>query len=275
MIRPSFGPDEFHAPAPHYRIDIEGRRLLYAYIRKNASSAFKLLIGRRRHPRWMIRRMLRRTRGGRHDLHGNLASWQVPPEAIGSSGFDDIFFVYRDPAARFVSLFLNKFVDGARSRGLWRDFSRAMNATSLEAVTLRDFMRWAERPFHELNPHLWPQKAHLLEITYTRAIALPELPDAMVELIGPEAARRWFGRRVNASSPTGGTRPGGLATAARRGVESAEPLLLDCPVVELRSLRAAGEPVDALRLSTAELHEFVLRRYAADVAWIRHLSGLG
>jgi hypothetical protein len=262
VFTPLFSKREFRAPAAHYRLDLAGSRIAYAYIRKNASTAFKRLIGHRRHPRWLLRRALGRTRGGQYDLDGNLASWFVPPSDLHSARFSERLFVYRDPVDRFISVFVNKFVDGDPGEQIVHDLTHDMGGVPLEHVTLRHLMHWAKRPFSELDPHLWPQKSHLADITYSIAIPLDDLLEEMRRLMGGPAAERWFGRRVNASpEPLG---PPGSPSA----------ISPDQTVGELRARRAAGEPFDVGQFMTDEVRHFVRDRYASDVEMIAELRRL-
>ena len=172
---------------PHYRFQVGGRRFLYCYVRKNACSAFKELI-----------------------LHCHGA--QVPPDvrpidvmddvaradgAALRTGNDHVVMVYRDPVERIVSLYLNKMVQRVGAEDLLANY-RQVTGTDPDGASFDDFVTGYLRPqFGDLDLHAVPQRWHMLPIVYTDVISIRHLDRAMNGLIGPDLARRYFGRPVN------------------------------------------------------------------------------
>lgn len=74
----------------HLRLPIGGKRIVYAYIRKNACSAFKAAVGM---PEAHVGQLVDAFRW---------RPWQPRDAAI---------FVYRDPVERLVSLYRNKVLE--------------------------------------------------------------------------------------------------------------------------------------------------------------------
>ncbi|WP_173508503.1 MULTISPECIES: sulfotransferase family 2 domain-containing protein [unclassified Aliiroseovarius] len=148
----------------HYWFEANGKRFAYAYIRKNACTAFKTLIcetSRRadfvetglRPMRFMNKYHRIKTRRQLDQCHTRL-------------------FVYRDPYGRLVSAYLNKFV--AR-KGHEDIFQRYQSATGQhpDDTSFRDFVtRYCIPPFSQRDKHVRPQASRLLDLPYDHAIEM-------------------------------------------------------------------------------------------------------
>ena len=254
---PTFATNEFWKPSPHYSITIGGKRILYAYIRKNACTAFKQLINRRLHPLYAIKSALGQEKHDRYHIQGNMKYFALPRKGdVDLAHYDEIIFVYREPVDRFVSIFTNKFVDDDNNADIRTNFE-GLTGIDLEHATFRDFMLYAQNDFSSLDCHLAPQKSHLRKIPYSRPIGLGQLSSTMTELIGARAAGQWFGRKVNAST-----------TAGSIGTEKA----LDVPVSELRNRQRQGIAIDKSNFITDELNDFVHRKYEEDYIMIQEIA---
>lgn len=256
LYRPQFAPDEFRARSYHYRIEIGGKRLLYCYIRKNACSAFKRLIARRMPAKYWVRAALRGSFADRYEIEGGLNGFALPMQrVVDPAAYDHIVFVTRDPAERFVSAYLNKFVDVSGADRIGQKYEAATGA-AFDDARMVDFMGWSRMGFDRLDPHLWPQKAHLWDLPYT-AVPITGLQAGMARLIGPEAAAAFFAQKVNASD--------GQAAA-----DYAD--LTDVPARDLRAMRAAGRAVTRANFLTPALRAHVAEIYAADVAMLAEID---
>ena len=254
---PSFAAGEFWKPSPHYNITIGGRRILYAYIRKNACTAFKRLINRRLHPTYAIKKALGQEKNDRYHIQGNMKYFALPRKGdVDLSRYDETIFVYRDPVERFVSVFTNKFVDDDNNADIRTNFE-SLTGIDLEHATFRDFMRYAQNDFNSLDCHLAPQKSHLRNIPYSRPIALDQLSSTMTEFIGTGAAQKWFGRKVNASTTAGST-----------GTEN----VIDTPVSELRNRQRQGTALHKSNFITDELTDFIHCKYEQDYRMIQEIA---
>jgi hypothetical protein len=158
----------------HFRLPIGGKRIVYAYIRKNGCSAFKVAAGL---PGAHIGQLV--------DAY-KWRPWQRSDAAI---------FVYRDPVERLVSLYRNKVIDNVENGDILRAYRNTMGE---EPTT---FERFVEFAIQGRDPHCIPQRKHLKPIRYTHAIRLDRLYESMAEIVGEEAAEP-FRHRVNPSVPT-------------------------------------------------------------------------
>lgn len=255
---PVFLEGEFRRLTPHYRISLNGQRFLYAYIRKNACTSFKRLINRRLHPKYVIRRLTGRERHGRMHFYGNMRYFAYPKDKIPSvESFDETVFVYRDPLERFISVFANKFIHTDGAVQIRKNFE-STTGIAFDKATFTDFMHYAEQDFNELNSHLWPQKAHLWEIDYTRPVDMNRLSDEMVDVVGATAADKWFGRRTNFSINESAT-------------EAVDGVLTDVSAAELRHAIDGGKQISKSNFRTKATEELVRRRYAADYEMIAEI----
>lgn len=94
------------------------------------------------------------------------------------TGWDHSIFVYREPIDRLVSAFNNKFIVKHGHEDIFRNFEKRMEKSAAKA-TFEDFVEYTRRPFNSLDPHVWPQKAHLLDIEYTLVIKIENLTDVI------------------------------------------------------------------------------------------------
>jgi hypothetical protein len=181
---------------PHYRFTAGGKRILYCYVRKNASSAFKALI------------LDLLSSEGRIDRQGPAGERPIDlmDRAVGASypggarGVDHSVFVYRDPFARIASLYLNKFVQRRGSEDILRSY-REVAGVAPESASLADFVRDYLRPdFHLLDPHVLPQRRHMWPIAYTDVVPIRRLHERMSHVLGAAVADRYFHGSVNRTS---------------------------------------------------------------------------
>lgn len=250
---PTFEPGEFRCPTTHYRIEIGGRKILYAYIRKNACTAFKMMINRELHPAYVDNAALGREPKDRYNINGNMRYFAVTPKALAADpSFDASIFVHRDPVARFVSVYTNKFIDVSGADDIRRNYE-ALTGQSFDQASFQDFVRYAAADFARLDCHLWPQKAHLWPMPYSAPVAIANLEAGMAALIGAEAAHEWFGRKINAS---------------KAGEGPSEAILTDVPAADLRRLQADGAAITAGAFMTDAVRAFVADRYATDYAML-------
>ncbi|AHJ62422.1 Hypothetical protein GbCGDNIH3_0639 [Granulibacter bethesdensis] len=152
----------FRPGRQHLTFMLGGKRILYAYIRKNGCSSFKAAMGL--HPETRIGHIPRK--------------YKIWP----FGHYDARIFVWRDPEARLVSLFRNKILDRHNAEDLIARYRCIMRE---EPSTFEKFAVFAS-----LNgdPHVVPQYRHLHPIRYSHAIELSQLHDAMADLVGTEEA---------------------------------------------------------------------------------------
>lgn len=155
----------------HLAFTLGGKRIAYAYIRKNGCSAFK-------------RMMLRLIDSG--DPADMVRHFPFRPY----EQYDAVIFVWRDPLERLVSLYRNKIIERKYAVDLLAAYRKTMNA---EPGSFEDFVRFA---CMERDPHCWTQQSHLKRMRYTHAIPLDALHQTMREIAGP-AADAYFSKKVN------------------------------------------------------------------------------
>lgn len=176
----------------NFGIDVDGTRISYTYIRKNACSAFKEMFAFLSH----------------HDLSqydsilkGMIAHHHDDSiEAISSADFR--VCVLRDPVDRAVSVFKNKFIQMAGNKDIFLSVERALGVRGSE-VTFRAFVsEYVGRLKMDrcsVDPHLWRQSDHLYPVLYNAAIQMSELKSSMERIAGLEVSRKCFSKRLNSS----------------------------------------------------------------------------
>lgn len=180
-----------HRVGLHYVIDIEGVKILYTYIRKNACSAFKQLfqgegVAAKNKYTDPLQYM---TQNYLYDL-ANLSSVDIR------------MFVYRDPIERIYSLFKNKFIERSGHHDIFINIEKLLGR-SADNISFQEFcFNYLPNLFgsEKLDPHVIPQHWHLLPGQYEAAIAMDRLPLAISGLLGENIAMKYFQKRVNATS---------------------------------------------------------------------------
>lgn len=248
MYLPDFGEGEFRCKTNHYRLVVNRRVVVYTYIRKNACSAFKRLIGGRPSLRGFVNRL--RKPGSRHDPDhlNHIKHFKIHPDDFNFDKVDDLVFVYRDPFERIVSLFLNKFVEGKGAEDIQRNFEQVCSKSAGDA-SFEDFLDYLSREFSLLDPHCYPQKSHLLEVAYTAPIDIKNLHGEITKIVGKDLANRFFLHPVNA--------------VEKAGSKSSETLSA-YPARVLADMGGRGVSFGKGNFSTDEACEFIRHRYRAD-----------
>lgn len=181
--------------APSFLYRVNGKRILYTYIRKNACTAFKHLFRELYQP-WQDSSYqpeigeLTKAIGVRAD---DIASGKV--------GYDVSVFVYRDPIERAISAFKNKLIQQSGAD----DFIRTVEAfydKPFGEVTFASFVAdylaaLTTDNWQAVDGHMYPQRWHLLPIKYTHVVEMGLLYEGMLELLPWELADKVFGTPVN------------------------------------------------------------------------------
>lgn len=249
IYRPQFELGEYRRPTPHFKVAVGSNRLCYAYIPKNACSAFKQMLGERRHFKFIIESAISKAPGGQFDIGGNLRHFKVSRRRVErpDSPMTNVF-VYRDPLERVISVFINKFIDTGFSDIITNKVQNALGA-DINDVTYRKFLTYLEADFDKVDAHLVPQKAHLFEAEYI-PLKMSELQQQMAALIGEQSSAQYFGKKRNAShSDTGAT---------------LEPSH-DIQIGDLRKMRQEGQRFSKQNFMDPDLDAFILSRYRQDV----------
>lgn len=156
----------------HLTLNLGGKRIAYAYIRKNACSAFKQALGF--HPSEQIDTV---AQGHRYD----------------GGACDAAIFVWRDPVDRLLSLYKSKIIERRGAVGMIQACEKILGHIP------SDFDEFVDFAIQMPDPHCWTQYSHLRRLNYTHAIPMDSLHDVMVSLVGEDEAAI-FKSPVNASS---------------------------------------------------------------------------
>ncbi|MBD3666226.1 sulfotransferase family 2 domain-containing protein [Sulfitobacter aestuariivivens] len=180
--RPVFGATEFRRRNMHYLLpNEEGKAFLYTYIRKNACTSFKML-------------MMDRVGAKAPRSLEKIRKFRTP---VGFRDWDQALLVYRDPVDRAISAFTNKFIDGSGNVDIFRSFE-ALTGKDAASATFRDYLSYTRNPFSKLDPHTWPQKAHLMDGEYSIVVEMKEISKVMKAELPSVAG--YFRKPLNSSN---------------------------------------------------------------------------
>ena len=237
---------------PHFWFNIDGRRYIYTYIRKNACTAFKNYIihtadNRNAYPESSEMEFMLETH------HVRFVD-EIRPD-------DTTLFVYRDPIRRLVSLYLNKFVGRAGNVELWRAVGQALGVEP-GSLCFQDFLQryvrdWAAarrwRRDALIDPHVKPQVLSLAPLRYDAAINVLTLARDLRPIFSQECIERYFLARVN-------TTAGAAATDSKAPWRSADALHAAwCETGRMPSVGAFVTP---------KINKLIREIYAADYVMI-------
>ncbi|MBY6153578.1 sulfotransferase family protein [Vannielia litorea] len=248
--RPSFDAGEYRCRGAHFRLDTERGPLLYTYIRKNASTAFKMHLSS--DPPLLVR-LRRRFIAKNYYRLADMKHRRIAP-SDNRDGLAGGLFVYRDPMERIVSFYLNKFVQPL-VRGYRPGGEGLIRGKRAADARFSDLLTYLEAPFDDLDVHCIPQKAHLLEMDYTHPVRIDRLEQVMAELIGPDAAAAGFGKKWNASGRAG---------------ETVEDDLTDRTAEDLATSGLKLRPANFLG---PDARAFLAERYAEDMEMVAEIEG--
>ncbi len=244
--RPYFAPDCFRCKARHYRVpNGDGKHVVYTYIRKNACSSFKAL--------FLAHAQLTRKHGLEYAKSRGLGALREFHPKWWQGRCDMRMFVYRHPFDRCVSAFVNKFVEARDNGDIFTNFA-ARTGKSPETATFEDFVAYIDGPFGALDCHVWPQKSHLSDKTYTHAIDMHMLSQVMGAAL-PSLAP-YFSQPANASN-----------WRSQNAVLKAEPRDLSAiPADQIRALGAYS------KVNFDRLRAEVEAKYAVDMEMIADIK---
>lgn len=228
---PTFKTHEFHKPSQHYEVDINGGTLLIAKIRKNASTALKI-------------------------FHQNENSKIIKAKQRNSKNYSHKVFFYRDPLARFISIFLNKFVDNSCTENIKKNFLK-LAPMSIETMKFTDYVEYSKNDFSQLDCHFRPQKSHLWEIEYDSPINTNNLQDSMSRLIGQRKSYVYFSKKINKS---------------HGGAQLIDDLLIDKNITKLRELKNHGYTLLPSNFISPDIETYVKQRYSVDYKMITDIQ---
>jgi hypothetical protein len=189
---------------------------------------------------------------------GGLASfrkYRAPVNVIND--LDASIFVYRDPFERCVSLFKNKFIHEKGTEGIQASFEGTIGCSVHEA-TFMIFLDYLSQDFEKIDPHSWPQSAHLADVNYTHVIEISKLSGATRSLFPNKEDHRHFQKKCNSSS---------MPTA-----RTVEGELVDVKVKQLSTLCEEGIGVFFDNFRTQETLELVKSIYTSDYEMLEFIE---
>lgn len=170
----------------HYGLDVNGQTISYAYIRKNACSAFKRM--------FQALSLFQDTNAMRLMSRHH----QINLKAVRKT--DLKLCVLRDPEDRIRSLYRNKFIQRAGHHDI---FSSYANITGRDPTTAsyRDFVtHYLSRSLSELDPHTHTQMSSLMPVRYNCILKFTGLSENIAEALGADIAERFFIKPINSTS---------------------------------------------------------------------------
>lgn len=173
----------------HYTIKIGGKTYIYCYIRKNASTAFKrFFLGESRYAdKYDEERPL-----------GFMGKYHATVRLDFKKKDASSLVVIRDPVARLISLYLNKFVVRDGNQDIFQNYQR-MTGKDPNDATFLDFLRNYIAPFdfNEIDCHAIPQVDHLQPVVYSAPVRFEYLYNDIRLALGDTLAERYFVRKTN------------------------------------------------------------------------------
>lgn len=186
----------FSGGGMHLRVPIQGRSIVYTYIRKNGCSAFK---------KWL------RDCGGYETSQRE--TLEMTKRYQVSFGWEvsrsDFLLVLRDPAARVASLFRNKLIQRSYADGFLENV-KLLTDQEPDNMTFRTFLEGyigenisrEELNDTRIDVHARPQHLHLWPVVYNKVVLLTDLPNAARDLFPESVSQMYFRRQRNSSSST-------------------------------------------------------------------------
>ncbi|MGH8246061.1 MAG: sulfotransferase family 2 domain-containing protein [Gammaproteobacteria bacterium] len=175
----------------HFQFEVNGRSVVYCYIRKNACSAFVKLICEESPHRSRL--------ADYADPHEFLSRHHRTRSTGEIEAADHRLFVYRNPIERMVSLFKNKFIARVNNADILASYARLAKQDPDQA-SFRDFvLRYLGEDQAKLDPHCLSQYRHLLPVNYTDAIRMDSLRIGLVPVIGHNLSEKYFRSKLNSS----------------------------------------------------------------------------
>ena len=176
----------------HFKIEIGGNIISYCYIRKNACSAFKNFFS-------ACSRF--QNIPGEGTLQFMMRCHRATLEDVRHS--DYIICVLRDPVARAISLFQNKFIQQCGNVDIFKNYELITGHDPVQA-SFREFVEiYLSKPLDSLDPHAHTQASHLMPVKYNAAIIIEELEKEMSNIVGEDISRSFFSKRRNATQIEG------------------------------------------------------------------------
>lgn len=245
-----------HKFSPDLLFKTEAGAFLYTYIRKNASTSFKKLF-----------KVLEPAACEEDTPSIGCMVEHLKFEFVVGQDIDQLcenkVFIYRDPIERVFSVYNNKVVqqDGAvdllqrLEEVVKRDpalltFDEFVN----EYVALLETNRW-----REVDGHLYPQKWHLLPITYNKPICISNLYQEMLSILPGELCDKVFKKPSNSTT---------------EGIQKLPLADSDCPAIYFRKKYAALKMLPSLnQILTPQTDARLKKIYSEDYEMIAAIEG--
>lgn len=195
----------------HLRFTINNQKYLYTYIRKNACSSFKNLL----QSEYLLKEKAKeitpsafkisfwplcfptvfRLLSRKLSMHDIVSLYGIENVGVAQT-IPNRIFIYRDPIERIISVFNNKLIQQNGASDISRHIeSNVKGLKSLEEINFDSFVEdYLVRVSEGLpvDPHLMPQKSHLLPIVYNCAIPIKFLYNDLKILFGQDIANKFF-----------------------------------------------------------------------------------
>lgn len=233
----------------HFFLEVNGIRLCYCYIRKNASSSFKKLFMDYTPFNYSPDQYSRKIDFLRKK-HGALAP-------LIRQECDATIVVFRDPIKRAISHFVNKIVAQTHAVDFSKNYKK-ITGTHPSDANFREFViNYLNNSWIKLDPHVWPQSKHLWPINYSHAVLDENLTSDMSKLLGDNITHEYFSGQINASE-----------RGKRRGIKN----VLERPSRELSFLIGDYDiNAELEEMATGNLGFKLKEIYQSDYEILQHL----
>lgn len=172
----------------HFTFEINGRRITYCYIQKNACTTFK---------QFFIHLSPYAKEKGVTDMRHLGHFHRASLEDVKLSDFK--IMVFRDPLDRVVSVFKNKFVQQRGNPVIFNNFQQLTGRDPLNCSFEFFVKEYLLAYKSKCDTHLKPQKDHLYPVKYNACMMMEDVYDNMKKIIGDELALEFFKKRHNAT----------------------------------------------------------------------------
>ena len=263
LYKPEFDTNEFRKPMRHFEITSEsGEKIIYAYIRKNACTAFRKFINRKTHPKYVMSKLMLINHFPRDHIRGNMRYFARRMSDSQPYNKKRIF-VYRDPIDRVISFYVNKLVEKKTAIDSINNYNKLMGKDAGDCK-IANLVEYIASDLALLDVHLIPQKSHLYRCSY-QAIRIDELTSIMVDILGKELGLRYFSRKENSSQGVN-VRDAGHTEVEEIGQYS------DFTANELQKIVESGSVLRKEYLVTTELIDAVRQVYSKDYQMIEEIE---
>lgn len=178
----------------HFGLKVNGKDVLYLYIRKNGCSTWKhFFAGYSEH---------KKNSKKYENLLGFMGEYHKIRRYSDLRKFEDRILVVREPVDRLFSGFINQFLMRFERTYSLHDSVASKIDKPIEKITFREFLYdyILASNDDDVDAHFWSQSSHLAPIEYNHIWKIEDLAIKTKELFGDAISKRYFTRKRNTTS---------------------------------------------------------------------------